>query len=142
MHLDRPVSIATRQVSTVPSSNWAGGFPSHSSPRTFPRQSYDWQYSHLQASWAFYLRCYPFMGNRCTLFNPLVTMFKSPPFPPDMFYCISIISTMAVSDSLPRQCCFVSLSTLSPTVSDLRRSFPVGGRVSQVALMSFGTCHL
>ena len=82
------------------------------------------------------VRCYPFR-EIASSFNPLITLFKSRPFPPKMLYSISIHSTMIVSDSLPRQYCFVSLSVLSP--DHLRRA---EARVSQVVLMSFGTCRL
>jgi hypothetical protein len=70
--------------------------------------------------------------------HSLVALFKPLPFPPKMFCSIFIISTMTASDSLSRQCCFVSLSTLSP--AGLLR--PAERRVSQVALMSFGACRL
>jgi hypothetical protein len=82
------------------------------------------------------MRCYP-RREIAASFVSLVTLFKSLPFPPKMLYYIFIHGTMTVSDSLPRQYCFVSLSVLSPVCH-----WQTKARVSQVALMSFGTCHL
>ena len=98
-------------------------------------------HSYRQASWMFHCVASP-SGQSPHHSALCVTPFKSQSFPPKMFCCIFIISIMIVSDSLPRQCRFVSLSALSPTVPAVGWSFPVRGRVSQVALISFGTCHL